>query len=245
MRLLLSLLSTFVVSLVSLIGIFTFIGKDLLSEVLFYMVGFSAGALIGGAFIHILPEVLEKIGSTTAFYGVIFGIVVFFVLEKYLHWRHCHKGANCPVHSFTYLNLIGGAFHNLLDGMIIGTSYVVSVQLGLATTLAVILHEVPHELGDFCVLVYGGFGRARALWLNFLSACVAMVGALAGYFVADKVQDFSNLILPLTAGGFIYIAASDLIPELHKENSTKKSSFAFLAFIGGIAFMAFSKRFLH
>jgi zinc and cadmium transporter len=245
MQLLLGLLSTFVVSLISLIGILTFLNEGLLSRMLFYMVGFSAGALIGGAFLHILPEVLEQIGSVAAFYGVIFGIVVFFVLEKYLHWRHCHKGVTCPTHSFTYLNLIGGGFHNFLDGMIIATSYTVSIKIGFVTTVAVILHEIPHEFGDFCVLVYGGFTKRKALLFNFLSACLAMLGALAGFLLAGHVRHFSSLILPLTAGGFIYVAASDLIPELHKENSTKKSSLAVLAFIAGIAFMAVSKQLLH
>jgi zinc and cadmium transporter len=212
---------------------------------MFYLIGFSAGALIGGAFLHILPEALEKVDSMTAFYAVILGIVIFFVMEKYFYWRHCHQEEVCEVHPFTYLNLIGDGFHNLLDGMIIAASYSISIQLGVVTTLAVIFHEIPQELSDFCVLVYGGFSRAKALLFNFLSATLAIFGALLGYFLSGYIQHFTNAILPLTAGGFIYIAASDLIPELHKERSARKSSLAFLAFIAGIAFMAVSKQFLH
>ena len=246
MLLLLILLSTFLVSIVSLIGAFTFILKEnLLSRALFYFVGFSAGALIGAAFLDVIPEALEHMDSRSAFYFVIFGIVIFFVVEKYLHWRHCHQGHACHAQSFTYLNLIGESFHNFLDGMIIAAAFIVSRKLGFITTLAVVLHEIPHELGNFCVLMYGGFERKKALMFNFFSACMAMVGALLGFFLADTVHGFTNFILPLAGGGFIYIAACDLIPELHKENATRRSSLAFLAFVSGIALIAITTSLLH
>jgi zinc and cadmium transporter len=241
MVLLLILLSTFLVCLISLIGIITLSLKEkLLEKILFCLIGFSAGALIGGAFLHILPEVLEKVNSTYVFSILILGIVMFFLMERYFYWRHCHDGV-CNVHAFTYLNLIGDGFHNFIDGMVIAGSFVVSVKLGIVTTLAVILHEIPQELGDFGVLVYGGFSKQKALFYNFLSALTAMIGAIVGYFISGIITGFSNFILPLTAGGFIYIASSDLIPEIHKQSDLKRSTAAFIAFLFGIAFMGLAK----
>jgi zinc and cadmium transporter len=235
------LTSTFIVSLISLIGIFTLAIKGrLLQKILFCLVGFSAGALIGGAFLHILPEALEKTASTPVFYYLIGGIVLFFLMERYFYWRHCHEDI-CDIHAFTYLNLIGDGFHNFIDGMVIAVSFTISIKLGIVTTVAIILHEIPQELGDFGVLVYGGFTKQRALFYNFLTALTAMLGAVAGYFIADFTQGFSGVIMPLTAGGFIYIAASDLIPEIHKEKDVRRSTLAFIAFLLGIIFMALAK----
>ena len=238
--------STFVVSLISLVGIFTIgIKEKLLAKILFGLIGFSAGALIGGAFLHILPEALETNSSVNVFTYLILGLIFFFLLERYLHWRHCHQEeGTCKIHPFTYLSLVGDTFHNLIDGMLIAVSYLVSIKLGLVTTLAVILHEIPQELGDFGVLVYGGFTKRKALLCNFISAIAAVIGAVIAYFVAGFVPGFSSFILPVTAGGFIYIAASDLIPEIHKEKDQKRATMAFIAFIVGIAFMALAKQLL-
>ncbi len=244
MALLWSLISTLLVSGIALIGIVTLlINKKILREIVFYLIGFSAGALIGGAFLHILPEVLESTQPVLVFYYVIAGIVLFFMLERYFFWRHCHEGV-CDVHAFTYLSLIGDGVHNFLDGVMIAASFCISVKLGVATTIAVILHEIPQELGDFGVLVYGGFEKKKALLFNFCTGLTAVLGALFGYFMADTIQNFSRFILPLTAGGFIYIAASDLIPQLHKEPDRKHSSLAFFAFLMGIFLMALAKAFL-
>ena len=200
------LASTFLVSLISLVGIFTLAMKDnLLHKILFCLIGFSAGALIGSAFLHILPEALQKSNSTNVFYYLILGIILFFLMERYLHWRHCHD-KDCHIHSFTYLNLFGEAFHNFIDGLAIAASFVISIKLGITTTLAIISHEIPKELGNFGVLIYGGFSRKKALLYNFISALMAIIGALTGYFISDFAQGFSNFIMPLTAGGFIYIA---------------------------------------
>ena len=239
------LASTTLVSLISLVGIFTLSIKDnLLHKILFCLIGFSAGALIGGAFLHILPECLEKNNSNAVFSYLILGIITFFLMERYLHWRHCHEEGDCKIHAFTYLNLVGDGFHNFIDGMVIATSFMVSLKLGMVTTLAIVLHEIPQELGDFAVLIYGGFTKKKALLFNFASALMAVLGAVAGYFVTDLVANFSNFILPFTAGGFVYIASSDLIPELHKENDLKRSTAAFLAFLMGIILMALVKNFL-
>ncbi len=233
--------STIVVSLISLIGIVSFLIKeDLLNKILFLFIGFSAGALIGGAFLHLIPEGLEQGNPQRVFLYTILGFTLFFLLEKYLHWRHCHDEI-CEIHPFTYLNLIGDGFHNFLDGMVIAASFLVSIKLGLVTTLAVILHEIPQELGDFAVLVYGGFTKTKALLFNLLSALTAVVGAVAGFFISSYAVSFYYFILPLTAGGFIYIASSDLIPELHKEKNTTKSISAFLSFLIGIIVMWLAK----
>lgn len=239
------LASTFLVSLISLIGIFTLsIKEKLLHKIIFGLIGFSAGALIGGAFLHILPEALENTPSDKVFTYLIFGIILFFLMERYLHWRHCHEEGRCDVHAFTYLNLVGDGFHNFIDGMVIAASFLISFKLGVATTMAVVLHEIPQELGDFGVLVYGGFSKAKALLYNFVSALLSVAGAIAGYFISDFAKGFSSFILPLTAGGFIYIATSDLIPEIHKESNLRRSSLAFVSFLLGIIFMALAKKFL-
>lgn len=238
------LASTFLVSIISLVGIVTLAIRDeLLHKIIFCFIGFSAGALIGSAFLHILPESLEKTGSLTVFSYLILGLTLFFLLERYFHWRHCHD-KDCHVHAFTYLNLFGEALHNFIDGIAIAASFVISIKLGIATTLAIILHEIPKELGNFGVLIYGGFSRWRALFYNFISALAAVIGALLGYFIADSIHGFTNFIMPLTAGGFIYIAASDLIPEIHKETNQTKATLAFIAFLFGVIFMALAKIFL-
>ncbi len=235
------LISTCLVSLISLIGVFTLAIKEkLLEKIIFALIGFSAGALIGGAFLHILPEALEKTPSLPVFSYLILGIVLFFIMERYFYWRHCHNGI-CDIHAFTYLNLIGDGFHNFIDGMVIAVSFMVSLKLGIVTTLAVIFHEIPQELGDFGVLVYGGFTKQKALFYNFISALTAVIGAIAGYFISDVAGGFSHFILPLTAGGFIYIATSDLIPEIHKESNLRRSTLAFITFLLGIGFMAIAK----
>ncbi|MCM8797528.1 MAG: ZIP family metal transporter [Candidatus Omnitrophica bacterium] len=245
MPLLLILISTFIISLISLVGVFTLFMKNKdIQGLLFPLIGFSAGALIGSSFLHILPEALLKTNNTAAlFYIVISGIVLFFLMEKYFYWRHCHEGV-CKVHVFTYLNLVGDALHNFIDGMAIAASFLISVKIGFVTTCAIILHEIPQELGDFGVLIYGGITKKKALFYNFISALASLLGALTGYIVADASSYFSVFVLPLTAGGFIYIAASDLIPEIHKESNRKRSNLAFAAFLIGIAFMALAKTFL-
>jgi len=236
------LVSTFLVSLISLVGILTLsIKENLLQRILFALIGFSAGALIGGAFLHLLPEALQKSSSTNVFYFLILGLVLFFMMERYFYWRHCHEKGVCDTHVFTYLNLIGDGFHNFLDGLVIAASFMLSIKLGIVTTLAIVIHEIPQELGDFGVLVYGGFSKQKALVFNFLSALTAMVGAVCGYFIADFSRGFFSFILPLTAGGFIYIAMSDLIPEIHKEKDLKRSTLAFVAFLFGIIFMVLAK----
>lgn len=229
--------ATLIVSLISLIGIIALSLKaKTLNKILLILVGFSAGALMGGAFLHLLPEAIGATVNSTVYVSVLVGFTLFFLMEKFLKWRHCHQG-KCKVHTFTYMNLIGDGFHNFIDGLIIAASFLVSIKFGIVTTIAIIAHEVPQEIGDFGVLVYGGFSKLKALFFNFLSALIAVVGAILGYFIFAFFELFIPLISAFAAGGFIYIAASDLIPELHKEPELKKSLLSFIFFLLGILFM--------
>lgn len=237
MRLLLILISTFLVSVISLVGVVTLaIQERFLKTILFFLIAFSAGALLGGAFLHLIPEAIEKTDPTKVFIFVTAGFVLFFILEKYLYWHHCHDGV-CDIHTFTYLNLLGDGLHNFMDGLVIAAGFTSSISLGVFTTILVIVHEIPQELGDFGVLVYGGFSKKKALFYNFLSALTAFGGALIGYFLSHRIAGFSYILLALTAGGFIYIASADLVPEIHKETDLKKSIFSLVFFVFGIALM--------
>ncbi len=234
------------VSLISLIGVVTLLLKERsLHRILILLVGFGAGALIGGAFLHLLPEAIEQSASSLKpFVYVVLGFIMFFVLEKYLFWRHCHK-EHCEIHTFTYLNLIGDAIHNCIDGLIIGASFAIDIRVGIPATVAIVLHEIPQELGDFGVLLYGGFSKSRALLFNFLSAVTAIVGTVAGYYFSSRLGGFSAVLLPITAGGFIYIAACDLIPELHRQPELKIATFSMLFFLAGISLMLWLKVMYH
>ncbi|MFA5357129.1 MAG: ZIP family metal transporter [Candidatus Omnitrophota bacterium] len=229
------------VSLISLVGIFALLIKEkLLDKLLLVLIGFSAGALIGGAFLHLLPEALEETEAQAVFLYLIAGFVAFFILERYFHWRHCHKGV-CSIHAFTYLNLVGDAIHNFTDGLVIGASFIVNVHFGVVTTLVIIMHEIPQEIGDFGVLVYGGFSKLKALYYNFFTALTCVLGTVAGYFICANTRSFSPVLLPFTAGGFIYIAACDLVPELHKQEDLRKSASAMAAFLCGIFLVLFAR----
>jgi zinc and cadmium transporter len=239
------LISTILVSLIAFVGILTLLLKQKIFEkLLLALVALSAGALMGGAFLHLIPEAVEEFESNSIFLYVLVGFVLFFFIEKVLHWRHCHKG-KCEVHTFAYMNLFGETVHNFVDGLIIAASFVVEIKLGIVTTLAVALHEIPQELGDFGVLVYGGFKKAKALLLNFLVALTAILGGIFGYFLSGYVESSTMFLLPFAAGGFIYIAASDLVPEIRKETDLKKSSYIFGIFIVGILIMYAVKFIMH
>ena len=243
MNLLFAIISSIVVSLISLIGILTFIVKDgLLKKVMIFLVAFAAGGLIGSAFLDLIPEAATHITDVTRlFLYVVLGYMLFFIIEKYLHWRHCHE-PECSVHHFTYLNIVGDIVHNFNDGLIIGAVFLVDVRVGFAATLAIIFHEIPHELGNYIVLVYGGYSKRKALFFNFLSSLFAIAGTLIGYYLAGRIGGFSCVLLPLAAGGFIYIASCDLVPELHKEEDGKRSALIMATFILGIALMYLLKQ---
>jgi zinc and cadmium transporter len=219
--------------MVALIGALTlWLKEDLLRRLLLILVAFSAGALFAGSFHHLLPEALEKLSKETTFLLFTFGFVLFFTLEKFIHWHHCHQ-EKCIAHPFTYLILLGDGLHNFIDGMIIAASFLIDWHLGIVTSLIILLHEIPQELGDFGVLVYGGLGKKKALIFNFLSQLTCILGALMSY-LAHSITNLSFLLLPIAAGGFLYISASDLIPEIKKEESPKKSIMYFITFLLGM-----------
>ncbi|HBB02191.1 MAG: zinc/iron permease [Candidatus Peregrinibacteria bacterium GW2011_GWF2_38_29] len=234
-------MSVVVVSLISLIGVVTLSVKiDKLRKILIYLISFSAGALIGDAFIHLLPEVIEESGgfSTAISLYVILGIVVSFIIEKFIHWRHCHMPITTEhKHPFAWMNLFGDSIHNLIDGLIIGAAYLVSIHVGIATTIAVILHEIPQEIGDFGVLIHGGFSVKRAILLNFATALTAIFGTAVVLILGAQLEGLSLFLVPFAAGNFIYIASTDLIPELHKETTVSKSTLQLAWFMLGVCVM--------
>jgi len=229
--------ATIAVSLVAFVGIFSLSMKDaFLNKILFALVGFAAGSLMGGAFLHLIPEAAEVNNSLSLFVFILVGFALFFLIERLLKWRHCHEG-HCHVHTFTKMSLIGDGVHNFIDGLIIAASFMTDIHLGIITTIAVIIHEFPQEMGDFAILVYGGYSKGKALLFNFFTALLAVLGGVIGLLLLQNVEGVSNFLIPFAAGGFIYIAASDLIPELHKEQQTKKAFSAFAFFILGLIVM--------
>lgn len=237
-----TIVSVLIVSLISLIGILTLsIKANRLKTILIYFIAFSAGALFGDAFLHLLPELVEKNGFTLTISSfILVGIAIFFTMEKIIHWQHCHHPITKEhVHPFAIMNLVGDGVHNFIDGLIIGASYIVSIPIGIATTIAVVLHEIPQEIGDFGVLIHGGFSKAKALGLNFLTALSAIIGAVIALVASTYIENIEIFIIPIAVGGFIYIAGSDLIPELHAhEFSTRKAILQLAAFLAGILVMA-------
>lgn len=235
-----SLISILIVSCISFVGLLTLIfQKKNLKNFLLLMVSFAAGALLGDVFLHLLPELIEEHGFalSTSLY-ILLGILAFFVLEKILHWRHCHLTAtHGHSHPLGAINLVGGALHNLIDGILIGASYALSVPVGIATTVAVILHEIPQEMGDFGVLLHSGMKAKKALTLNFISELIAIVGVILVFGVGLKEEITTGILIPIAIGGFLYIANSDLIPELHKEVKPLNSLLQLVSFLLGVGLM--------
>lgn len=242
-----TIISVVVVSLVSLIGIITLLfSRKKIDRLLLTLVSISAGTLFGAAFFHLIPKTVEESGSfsISVSFPILAGIIVFFVLDKLIHWKHSHVESSL-IHttkenkpSMAYLNLLGDMFHNFLDGLIIAGSYLISIPTGIATTIAVIIHETPQEIADFGVLMYSGLSKWRALLLNFFSATLAIAGAVIGLIFGTQSEIFISAIVPFAGGAFIYIAGSNLIPELLRENRELKMLFQqSLAFIVGIMIM--------
>jgi zinc and cadmium transporter len=242
-----ALISTILVSVVSLVGIgFLPMNQARLQKIIFILVSFAVGALFGDAFFHLLPESIEM-HNDPSLVGrlIIAGLLTFFILEKFILWRHDHRlqGHNHKIKPFGYMSLLADAFHNFIDGVLIGASYLVSPNLGFTTTLAVILHEIPQEIGDFGVLVHSGFSVRKALWFNFLTACTAIAGTAFVLLFGLNIHGLVNYIIPFAAGGFIYLAGCDLIPELKKENSIKQSLLQLCCIVLGML-MLYAFRFL-
>ena len=236
-----TILAVVVVSLVSLLGVlFLSLRKEKLERILLYLVGFSVGGLLGDVFLHLLPQAIKQTGTDTRFFFfILIGILTFFLLEKFVRWRHCHNPiSKNHLHPLAVMNLWGDGFHNLLDGMIIAASFLVDVKLGIATFLAVFLHEIPQEIGDFGVLLHAGLPVKKALLWNFVSSIAAFVGVFVSLLVGQYLGGYSLFMILFAAGGFIYIAGSDLIPELHHQNEINQACKQFLAITTGVALMA-------
>ena len=233
-----------VVSLISLAGILALALKEnFLRKILIFFISFSAGAMLGSAFFHLLPEaLLTGILPAKIFSFTLIGLIIFFVLEKFLRWHHCHD-EECEAHQIKHLghlNLIGDGAHNFIDGLVIMAGFSVNLPLGIAVALSIIFHEIPQEISDFGVLIYAGFSRRKALLYNLISAGLALLGVIGGYLLLKNIDHLNNFLLPFTAGGFIYIAASDLVPELHKENHPGRSIISFIVFLSAIILMMVS-----
>jgi zinc and cadmium transporter len=236
-----TLLSVFVISLISLSGIFFLaLRKEVLKKIQLILVALATGGLLGGAFFHLLPECYASFDSAiNASLLLTLGFILFFILERFLHWRHNHTSGitENAIKPFGTINLVADMFHNFLDGLLIAAAFSYSTEIGLATTLTVFFHELPQEIGDFGVLIHAGFSRKKALVYNFLSACTAFLGAILVLSIGHTTFQIEKYILPFAAGGFIYLAAADLIPELHNEKGTKRSVIQFFALILGMGFL--------
>ena len=210
--------------------------ERVLRRLLLPLVAFAAGALLGGAFFHMLPASAARLPSATVQYGLVAaGFAVFFALEQFLHWHHCHRDALGCKKPLTYLILIGDAVHNLLGGLAIGGIFLLDIRLGVLAWLAAAAHEVPQELGDFAVLLHGGWTKGQALRWNFVSGLTFLLGGLVAFGAGQRVD--VTWLVPFAAGNFIYIGASDLIPEVKGQASFTASTIHFAAFLLGLALL--------
>jgi len=244
--------SVIVVSLISLVGVIALsLRESFLNKCIFLLVSLAVGALFGDALIHLIPEAFEKTDNP-AFVSLLIlsGILIFLILEKFLRWHHGHGHEcedddihDCPpeeksnIKPLGFLVIASDGLHNLIDGIIIGASYLISIEIGVATTLAIIFHEIPQEISDFGILLHAGFTKARALLVNFLSALLSIVGVGIAFVIGAASETFIPAVLAIAAGGFLYIAGSDLVPELHKTSDIKRSLQQLLAILVGIAIM--------
>lgn len=231
------LVSTGFISFVSFSGVlFLFFQKHLVQRISLFLLAFAAGSFMGAAFLHLLPEAVEEVQSESAFLFILFGFGLFFLIENIFHWHHV-RGDEPEHKSLGLLTLLGDGVHNFLDGMIIAAVFFVDIKLGFATTLAVALHEIPQEIAEFGVLIHAGYSRLRALLFNFLSASTVVVGGVLSFLLIDFVEQWIPLFMLFAAGVFIYVAASDFVPEMRKERNFSKSLSLLATFAAGIFLM--------
>lgn len=234
------LIVTGFISLLSFSGaVFLFFQRHLVQRISIFLLAFAAGSFMGTAFLHLLPEAIEEITSENASLFVLFGFSTFFFIENILHWHHT-RGDKPQHRSLGILSLLGDGTHNFLDGMIIAAVFFVDIKLGFVTTLAVALHEIPQEIAEFGVLRYAGFSRMRALLLNFLSATTVILGGIASFLLAGFLEKWVMLFVLFAVGVFVYVAASDFVPEIRKEQSLPKSLSLLFTFVAGIFLMWFA-----
>jgi zinc and cadmium transporter len=236
------ILMTVIDGLLGLVGIFSFfITKKFLNKIILILVAFATGALLGGAIFHLIPESVSKLSWFITIILTIAGFGLFFLVEKLLHWHYC-KGDHCDNHEhpYIYLLLAGSAIHNFIDGLIIAGSFIISTELGIITSILIIAHELPHEIGNFGVLVYGGMKRGKAIISDFLIQLTAIIGGIAGYYFLNLNQ-YVTILLPLAAGGFFYISLFDLLPDVIKEKNKLKLTINIIAIILGMLLLISAK----
>lgn len=232
-ELLFILTATSSISFIALISAMVITTRNLSKNGIMALVAVAAGTMLSTAWLHFLPEAVHDLGETLPFQLFMGSFVAFFVLEKLLNWHHCHE-PHCHKHTFGYINLVGDAVHNFIDGLVIAAAFLVDFHLGVATTVAVALHEIPQEIGDLGVILLAGFSKAQAVILNFSVALTVVLGGLAGYTFAQNIHDFSFYLLPIAAGGFTYLAATDLIPQIHHTKKSWHSLVLILLFMFGL-----------
>jgi zinc and cadmium transporter len=227
--------SSLLMSALALVGVITLsLNQKTLNRLLLPLVALSAGSLLGGAFFHMIPEAIDKTGDEMIVYMyVVGGFASFLLLEQALHWHHCHREATHCQKPQTYLILIGDGIHNFIGGMAVAGTFLIDVRLGISTWLAAAAHEIPQEIGDFGVLVHGGWAPRKALLLNFLSALTFLLGGLLTYTLS--FSGWIYFLIPFAAGNFIYIGASDLIPEVNRHESFARNILHFCCFCTGIS----------
>jgi len=202
-----------------------------------WLVSYAVGALLGVAMLALLPGALDTLPASDVFATLLAGILLFFVLEKLVLWRHCHTH-DCEVHDGSVLPvIIGDAFHNFVDGAVIAAAVMTDVHLGITTAIAVAAHEIPQEIGDFAILLHAGYSRRRALLLNVLSAGASAVGAIGAFLAFDSLPDLLPYVLVLAASSFLYVAMADLIPGLHRGRTDASSMRQILLIAAGVATM--------
>ena len=202
-----------------------------------WLVSYAVGALLGASMLEILPKTLEQLPAREVFPTLLLGILLFFVLEKLVLWRHCHTH-DCEVHDGAVLPVVvGDAFHNFVDGAVIAAAAMTSLPLGISTAVAVTAHEIPQEVGDFAILLHAGYSRSKALTLNILSALASIVGAVAAYLAFDRIPTLLPYFLALSASSFLYVAMADLIPGLHRGRTDASSLRQILLIGAGVATM--------
>jgi len=236
--------TTFLISLIAFVGSLAMALKErVLNKILLIFVAFSAGALIGGAFLHLIPEAILEMNVNetsllTMFTYLLAGFCSFFVLEQVIRWHHHHATSHPKIMPFSYLILLSDGIHNFIDGLVIAASFIVSFPIGISTAVAIAIHEIPQEIGDFGVLIYGGIKKRRALILNFISAITVIFGGVTGYLLKSWIGESIVFLLPFAAGNFIYISSTDLIPEIRYKESPIQSFVRLIVFLAGIGVMA-------
>jgi zinc and cadmium transporter len=224
-------------STIALVGAVTIaLGERTRERLILPLVAFSAGSLLGGAFLHMIPEAIERSDEDPSVYlWVLIGFTAFFALEQFLHWHHWHEDALEHKSPLTHLMVIGDSLHNFLGGVAVAGAFIVEVPLGITTWIVAAAHEVPQELGKYGVLLHGGWSKGKALLVSVASSLTFLVGGTFAYAVSVQVD--VSFLVPFAAGNFLYIAASDLVPEVNKHHRIGINVLHFVSFAAGIALL--------